>query len=92
MPDAVAVEVNRRTPGYLSWQGERWQTCCDDAGVFLGPVGWDALETLPDAQASLIDEGWDTEAQLLMRADGDLTAYLFRCRHCGRHLAQADAS
>lgn len=92
IPQEVADEVDQRTPGYPSWQGERWQTCCGDAAEFLGPVGWERLKDLPDAQAAIVDDGWSEDALPLMRADGDLTGYLFRCRHCGRHLAHADAS
>lgn len=92
VPAAVADEVNLRTPGFISWQGEQWLTHCGDAAAFLGPVGWDELKDLPDARASLRDEGCDDATQALMRKDGDLTAYLFRCLHCARHLACADAS
>jgi hypothetical protein len=92
VPKEVVAEINLRTPGYLSWQGERWQVCCGDAAVFLGSVGWDRLQTLPDAQAAIVEDGWGADALPAMHADGDLSAYLFRCRHCGRHLAHADAS
>ncbi|WP_232245868.1 CbrC family protein [Delftia acidovorans] len=92
VPGEVADEVNLRTPGFISWQGEQWLTHCGDAAAFLGPVGWEALKDLPDAQASLLEDGCDKEMLALMRKDGDLTAYLFRCLHCGVHLAYADAS
>ena len=92
VPKEVVDEINLRTPGYLSWQGARWQVCCGDAAIFLGPVGWDRLQALPDAQQSIIDDGWSVGALPNMRADGDVCAYLFRCSHCGRHLAHADAS
>lgn len=92
VPDEVADEVNLRTPGFISWQGERWLTHCGDAAAFLGPVGWEELKDLPDAQAALLEDGCDEEMLALVRKDGDLTAYLFRCLHCGVHLAYADAS
>lgn len=92
VPAKVADEVNLRTPGFISWQGEQWLTHCGDAAVFLGPVGWEELKDLPDAQTALLEDGWDGAALSLMRKDGDFTAYLFRCRHCGIHLAYADAS
>ncbi len=27
-----------------------------------------------------------------LHTDGDATAYLFKCRHCGKHLAYSDFS
>ena len=61
---------------------------------------WIKLADLPDAIDSLRDDlseigvGRDeADWQLRMkRRDGDLTGYLFRCLHCGRHLAYSDAS
>src|SRR3954452_7382977 len=32
----IIEEVSLRTPGYNSWQEERWFTCCDDAAAYLG--------------------------------------------------------
>ncbi|RYF45697.1 MAG: CbrC family protein [Comamonadaceae bacterium] len=89
---AVWAELNARTPGYLSWQGERWQVCCDDAAIFLGPVGWKELQAFPEAVASAVAQGWREESLQHATSDGNLTAYLFRCSHCGKHLAHADAS
>lgn len=92
LPEEVVDEVNLRTPGYPSWQGERWQVCCGDAAIFLGSVDWDRLQAFPDAQQSILEDGWSVDALPNIRADGDLCAYLFRCSHCGKHLAHADAS
>ncbi|MDH6679357.1 uncharacterized protein CbrC (UPF0167 family) [Rhodococcus sp. LBL1] len=93
VPPAVVEELNCRTPGFVSWQGERWMVCCGDAAVFLGCAGWDRLQHLPDALACFTAQGWPEE-RLWPKIDEDceMSAYLFRCRHCGRHLAYADAS
>ncbi|EHO84140.1 hypothetical protein HMPREF0380_01218 [Eubacterium infirmum F0142] len=32
-------ELFHRTPGYLSWQGEHWLSCCDDYCAYMGTVG-----------------------------------------------------
>lgn len=29
-------ELFKRTPGYMSWQGENWLACCDDYCAYLG--------------------------------------------------------
>ena len=54
VPASVEEELNLRTPGYLSWHCERWQICCGDACAYLGPVGWDRLKDMPDAQAAIL--------------------------------------
>lgn len=66
----------------------------------FGVVGWDDVAGLPDAVESLTAEltalglgQGDADQQIrMMRRDGDLTGYLFRCLHCGEHLAYSDLS
>ncbi|MBF5007547.1 CbrC family protein [Diaphorobacter sp. NR2-3-3-1] len=91
VPPAVAQEVDRCTPGFIAWQTERWLTHCGDAAAFIGPVGWDTLQQFPDAQASVLNDGCSESTLPLITREGDLTAYLFKCLHCGTHLAYADA-
>jgi len=90
VPPAVIEEVSRRTPGFSSWQGERWWTHCGDAAAFLGPCGaielcstWAAA--LPAIRADVGYEGqdWDEYVAALDREHGP-TAYVFRCLHCGQ--------
>ena len=100
VPAVVLDELAHRTPGFLGWQQEHWLYHCADAAEFLGRAGLPELETLPDALASLRDEaaelgqGRDEADEWIqrLRVDGDLTAYLFRCLHCGTHLAYSDAN
>jgi uncharacterized protein CbrC (UPF0167 family) len=91
-------EVARRTPGFAGWQQERWLGCCDDAAAFLGPMGRKELEKLgPKAVAAvrnecgLKGEEWESYLQAL-NADNGPTAYVFRCRHCGRMKAYSDCA
>jgi uncharacterized protein CbrC (UPF0167 family) len=88
---SIAEEVAFRTPGFSGWQQERWFTCCKDAAVFLGPAGYaDLMKHGPEVVESIRKElGWDDgkQWQEYLRAlsrDGQPTAYLFRCSHCGR--------
>ena len=37
-------ELFCRTPGYISWQGEYWLTCCNDYCAFVDNVGTKELE------------------------------------------------
>jgi uncharacterized protein len=86
----IAEEVAYRTPGFTGWQSERWFTCCGDAALFLGLAGYsDVVAHGHSAIKSLRAElGWDDgpnwKAYLeSLTTDGQPTAYLFRCSHCG---------
>jgi uncharacterized protein len=90
VPDAVADEIAFRTPGFSSWQQERWWVHCNDAALFLGPVGKDQLQEYgPDAVAAIRAEcglegdDWQQYFDALDKDRGP-TAYVFRCRHCGK--------
>jgi uncharacterized protein CbrC (UPF0167 family) len=54
------------------------------------------LDALSSLRADLVGLGVDpNEAQRqleMLHPDGDLTGYLFRCLHCGVHLAYSDAN
>jgi uncharacterized protein CbrC (UPF0167 family) len=90
--------VTRRTPGFTGWQQEHWLFHCADAAAFLGPMGATELAQYPDAIESLRAEAaelrWDPQLvdDYLSRLDrdGQPTAYVFECRHCGRRLAYSD--
>ena len=98
VPRGVVETIAARTPGYFAWQTERWLFHCDDGAAFLGAVGRRELEDHPDALEMLRHEhdeyGWPPEqvAEYVegLDKDGQPTAYLFRCRHCGTHLAYSD--
>ncbi|HZX07267.1 CbrC family protein [Kribbella sp.] len=100
VPQAVLEEISQRTPGFIGWQQEHWLYHCADAAAFLGRVSWDDVRHLPDALASLradlaqlsVDTAAADEQIAAMDRDGELTGYLFRCLHCGTHLAYSDAS
>lgn len=92
VPRSVLLEIGRRTPGFAGWQQEHWMYHCEDGAMFLGRVGWAELEELPDAVESLRTELPNDDVLQWLSKDGDATAYLFECRHCGAHLAYWDAS
>ncbi|GAB3811013.1 CbrC family protein [Kribbella italica] len=100
LPSAVLEEILRRTPGYFSWQESYWLTHCGDGAAYLGRTGWDQIKDDDEALKALRDEaqelGMDTAAAQewisRLSPDGDMTAYLFECLHCGVHLAYSDAN
>lgn len=98
VPAHVIEEITRRTPGFRGWQQESWLYHCGDGAAFLGPAGHNDLEPYPDAvdmlRADHRELGWSPEEteEFLRRLDrdGEPTAYLFQCLHCGAHLASWD--
>lgn len=83
-------ELLHHTPGYASWQGEYWLTCCDDYCAYLGRVGIDELDALGITQ-EVCGEYESREDRLsgsvreLLTKEGPVTGYLFRCLHCGQY-------
>jgi uncharacterized protein len=102
VPDDVSSEtleeLSRRTPGFIGWQEEHWLYHCRDAAAFLGRAGWHELQRTPEALDVLRrdqDEYGFSARELEeylagLDKDGSSTAYLFRCLHCGTHLAYSD--
>jgi uncharacterized protein CbrC (UPF0167 family) len=84
----IIAEVTRRTPGYVSWQGESWLSCCNDACEFHGDVSREELRSLSGAALDCLiaGTGW-TAAQCAKLAQhyqpgGSPAIYKFVCRHC----------
>ena len=83
-----------QTPGYSSWQGEYWLSCCQDYCAYLGTVGTRELKDMGIAEQVLADyeareEYKDVEDYLVK--DGPICGYLFRCLHCQKYQIWVDA-
>ncbi|MET9293636.1 CbrC family protein [Streptomyces sp. NPDC003077] len=97
---SVREAVDRRTPGFSAWQEPQWFFHCGDGAAFLGCVGAAELADHPEAIQVLREEagdwGWPADQVehylASLDKDGEPTAYLFRCRVCGTHLAFSDFS
>lgn len=96
--EEIIAEVAYRTPGFTGWQQERWFTHCHDAAEFLGLMGKEELtamgtEAIRAIKEEIAFEGkeWDEYFESLAK-DGEPTAYLFKCRHCGRFGGYSDFS
>lgn len=90
VPDDVVEEISQRTPGFTAWQQETWWTHCNDGGAFLGPAGKAELDEMGDEAWTAVrtatgfeGEEWQAFASQVSR-NGNPTAYLFRCLHCGQ--------
>ncbi len=95
VPPHVIDTISTRTPGYVTWQGNRWIFHEDRALVFVGEV----------AGAELLDEGnerkifacrtalaeWSDDFDLSdVTIAGQPAVYLFRDRKTGGFIAYAD--
>lgn len=90
-------ELFKRTPGYFSWQGAHWLTCCDDYCEFLGDVDTKELQDLGAleevfAEYAMRGEFAVEDVRDCLVAGGDTAGYLFRCLHCGKYKIYVDAS
>ena len=92
VPSTVVEEICLRTPGFTGWQQERWLFHCNDGAAFMGRAGWSEIDGHDEAIAMLLADGWHADVLSSISREGDLTAYLFRCLHCGVLLAYADAA
>lgn len=81
-------ELFHRTPGYMSWQGEYWLSCCDDYCAYMGTVGTRELKAM-DIADEVIEEyvqrgAFEDIGEYLVK-DGPMCGYLFKCLHCGKY-------
>ncbi|RRD95219.1 CbrC family protein [Clostridiales bacterium COT073_COT-073] len=88
------AELFCRTPGYISWQGEYWLSCCEDYCEYLGTVGTRELKAMGIAEEVLAEyelrhEYSGIEPYLIK--DGSTCGYLFHCLHCGKYHLWVDA-
>lgn len=87
-------ELFYRTPGYISWQGEHWLSCCNDYCAFIGDVGTKELEDMGIADD--VFQEYDArneyeDVRLYLEKEGSLAGYLFKCLHCGKYHIWVDA-
>lgn len=99
-PASVVEEISQRTPGFRSFQPERWPSCCSEPGAFITPAGITQIrQHYPTLEGELMnyviyDLGMSGSAARRMIAslkrDGSPAAYVFRCHRCARHLGYID--
>jgi uncharacterized protein CbrC (UPF0167 family) len=94
IPPMVLLELVR-TPGYETWQGERWLFCCGSAMVYIGQWARDDVfrhvPADPEAAFVAIFDGaepwmWDSLENL------HFGFHAFRCRSCDRVRGHLDMS
>jgi len=91
-------ELIHRTPGYVSWQGERWLVHCGSPCAFMDYVGWDEIKDHLDRFIDLEEDsqtafgfGVNQLSEFLYNG-GDCQGYLFECIHCHGYRLYIDAN
>ena len=89
LAEEVIVEITCATPGYVSWQQDRWMTCCNDACEFHGDAPQGEIRGLDEAALAVLSEETLFPVDVLRdlqptyESGGSPAFYKFVCRHCG---------
>lgn len=95
---AIVKEVAEKTPGYISWQQEVWQSHCSDACEFHGDAELAELQALQGEALEeflsdqMLDSGFWQKILSGYRKGGDLAIYKFQCRHCHKVIFTMDCN
>ena len=88
-PDDAAIVANR-TPGFTTWQGNHWMSCCGRACIYLGEAdGGDLAGRWADVVPGMfadddLDEEYVRQTVADIQRGGSPAAYVFQCRTCGK--------
>lgn len=100
VPPAAVDEIAQRTPGFASFQAERWLSCCGEPAAFVTPAGIADIRThFRSLEGELmtfivhelgISGGAARRMFEALHRDQSPTAFVFQCRKCERHLGYVD--
>ncbi|MCM0001260.1 MAG: CbrC family protein [Erythrobacter sp.] len=88
-PQSVIDELLHRTPGYQSWQGNRWAFHCGDGGIFQGDATDEAISNASNEAKDHFDHiNGRPSFDELFGADPRHrpSTYHFKCRQCAMDL------
>ena len=98
--DAMST-ISERTPGFNTWQSEKWPSCCGEPAAFVTPAGYSEIHAkYPRLEGTLmmyivqqmgISGGAATRTLQSLKRDESPTAFLFKCLHCDGMPAYVDA-
>jgi uncharacterized protein CbrC (UPF0167 family) len=99
-PQAAMDEIVERTPGFSTYQSERWPSCCGEPAAFLEPAGITEIraryrylegQLMPYIVHEMgISGGAATRLLESLRRDASPTAFVFACLHCDGYPAWID--
>lgn len=98
IPTAIILEVTSRTPGYISWQSEYWESHCEDACEFHGDASKDDIKELDSEAISRLSDNLGLDESdwksfyKQYSTGGDPAIYKFKCRHCHKLIYNGDWS
>jgi uncharacterized protein CbrC (UPF0167 family) len=89
LPPDEQQAIERRTPGFTTWQGNHWMDCCGHACIYLGEASAEDLAgrwaaAVPSILEELTEWIEDRRAKLIrgIRKGGGPCAYVFQCQRC----------
>ena len=94
--ESIIAEVCTRTPCFVCWQQEQWQSHCNDACEFHGDAEIEDLKGLVGSKLDaflakeMIDaEFWESVLDNYQKG-GSPGIYKFKCRHCSEVIYTMD--
>lgn len=94
----ILEEVEKRTPGFISWQQDSWLVHCNDVCEFHGDATReDVMAASAETKTEWFHEYGLSEAEWLLvtseyEPGGEQGIYKFVCRHCNQILFGWDCS
>ena len=90
-------ELTKRTVGIITWQEEKWLTCCNDYCAFIDYVGIKELDEMGIREEVLADYKAMNEFEVdfvenCLHKEGAVVGYLYRCLHCNKYRLWVDTN
>ncbi|XPV74699.1 MAG: CbrC family protein [Desulfovibrio sp.] len=96
IPEYIIKKVCERTPGYSSWQEERWLSHCNDACAFHGDAPKHELIAFGGEELKMFlferlmsQEDWEQLLENYTKG-GNPAVYKYKCLKCGKVLFDID--
>lgn len=99
-PESIVEEISTRTPGFCTYQSEKWLSCCGEPGAFVTPAGSAEIRgQFQQLEGELmtyivhelgISGGAARQMFESLHRDRSPTAFVFQCRKCARHMGYVD--
>jgi uncharacterized protein len=100
VPADIVDEITQRTPGFNSFQSERWPSCCGEPGAYITPAGITEIRQHYRAMEGELmshivhDHGISGGAAKRMleslHREQSPSAFVFQCRKCERFFGHID--
>ena len=100
MTSEAVEEIIYRTPPIPGWQDIQWESCCNDAMLYLEAIGTKKALEKYRGNTAFENEIHDFEpfpefdqlqAELPDKGESSLLVHVFKCQHCGRYKLNFDA-